>query len=177
MTQFTWMDSPLGRILLTSDGARLTGLHFERDKYFPRIGADWQESPRAPVLVRAAREIGEYFAGERDRFDLPLAPQGTPFQQRVWEALLGIRCGETTTYGEIARRIGAPRSVRAVGAAVGRNPISIIVPCHRVVGSTGALTGYAGGLERKRALLERERAPDLASQPGGYGCHSRLVST
>lgn len=163
MTLYTWIDSPLGRILLTADGEKLTGLHFEHDKYFPRLGEDWPESPRAQVLARAARQIREYFAGERDRFDLPLAPEGTPFQRRVWQALLGIGCGETTTYGEIARRIGAPQSVRAVGAAIGRNPISIIVPCHRVVGSTGALTGYAGGLERKRALLARERTPDLVS--------------
>jgi methylated-DNA-[protein]-cysteine S-methyltransferase len=163
MTLYTWIDSPLGRILLTSDGEQLTGLHFEREKYFPRIGEDWLESSRAAVLARAARQIHEYFAGERDRFDLPLAPAGTPFQQRVWRALLQVPCGETATYGEIARRIGAPQSVRAVGAAIGRNPISIVVPCHRVVGSTGALTGYAGGLERKRALLARERAPDLVS--------------
>ncbi|MCC7483470.1 MAG: methylated-DNA--[protein]-cysteine S-methyltransferase [Burkholderiales bacterium] len=163
MTLYTWIDSPLGRILLTMDGEKLTGLHFEREKYFPRLGEDWLESPHAPLLARAARQVREYFAGERDRFDLPLAPAGTPFQQRVWRALLGIGCGETATYGEIARRIGAPRSVRAVGAAIGRNPISIVVPCHRVVGSTGALTGYAGGLERKRALLAREHAPDLVS--------------
>ena len=163
MTLYTWIDSPLGRILLTSDGEKLTGLHFEREKYFPRIVEDWLESPRALVLARAARQIHEYFAGERDRFDLPLAPAGTPFQQRVWQQLLHIRCGETTTYGEIARRIGSPQSGRAVGAAIGRNPISIVVPCHRVVGSTGALTGYAGGLERKRALLARESAADLVS--------------
>jgi methylated-DNA-[protein]-cysteine S-methyltransferase len=163
MTLYTWIDSPLGRILITSDDEELTGLHFEREKYFPCIGSDWKESPRAPVLARAARQVHEYFAGERVRFDLPLRPAGTPFQQRVWQELLCVPCGETTTYGDVARRIGSPQSVRAVGAAIGRNPISIIVPCHRVVGSTGALTGYAGGLERKRALLARERAPDLVS--------------
>jgi methylated-DNA-[protein]-cysteine S-methyltransferase len=163
MTLYTWIDSPLGRILLMSDGEKLTGLHFEREKYFPCVGPDWVESPHAAVLARAARQIREYLAGERDRFDLPLAFAGTPFQQRVWQELLRVPCGETATYGDIARRIGAPQSVRAVGAAIGRNPISIVVPCHRVVGSTGALTGYAGGLERKRALLARERAPDLVS--------------
>jgi methylated-DNA-[protein]-cysteine S-methyltransferase len=94
---------------------------------------------------------------------VPLKLQGTPFQQRVWQALRGIACGTTVSYGEIARWLGAPRSVRAVGAAIGRNPISIIVPCHRVVGSGGALTGYAGGLDRKQALLELERQPDLVS--------------
>jgi methylated-DNA-[protein]-cysteine S-methyltransferase len=159
MTLYTWIDSPLGRILLVSEGEQLTGLHFEHEKYFPRIGDDWLESPGAPVLTLAARQVREYFAGERERFELPFAPAGTPFQQRVWRALLQIPCGATTTYGDIARRIGMPRSMRAVGAAIGRNPISIIVPCHRVVGRSGALTGYAGGLERKRALLERERAP------------------
>jgi methylated-DNA-[protein]-cysteine S-methyltransferase len=161
MAEYCWIESPLGRMLLMSDGRGLTGLHFEREKYFPPIGQDWTESPATPVLAQAARQLGEYFAGERDRFDLPLAPSGTAFQQCVWRELLGIPCGTTVTYGDIARGIGAPKSVRAVGAAVGRNPISIVVPCHRVVGSDGALTGYAGGLERKRALLAHERPRDL----------------
>ncbi len=105
-----------------------------------------------------ARELDEYFAGRRRAFDLVLAPAGTPFQLAVWEELRRIPFGGTTTYGELARRVGRPTAARAVGAAVGRNPISIIVPCHRVVGSDGALTGFAGGLDRKRALLALERA-------------------
>jgi methylated-DNA-[protein]-cysteine S-methyltransferase len=163
MMHFNWIGSPLGRIMLTSDGANLTGLHFEGEKYFPRIEADWVESPSLPALLRTAGEVHDYFAGKRTAFGVPLKLQGTPFQQRVWQALRGIACGTTVSYGEIARWLGAPRSVRAVGAAIGRNPISIIVPCHRVVGSGGALTGYAGGLDRKQALLELERQPDLVS--------------
>jgi methylated-DNA-[protein]-cysteine S-methyltransferase len=161
MAEYCWIESPLGRMLLMSDGSALTGLHFEREKYFPPLGKDWTEAPAAPVLARAARQVREYFAGARTRFDLPLAPSGTPFQQRVWRELLRIPCGTTVTYGDIARGIGAPNSVRAVGAAIGRNRISIVVPCHRVVGSDGTLTGYAGGLERKRALLAHERPRDL----------------
>ena len=115
------------------------------------------------MLGRARDEIGEYFDGRRKRFDLPLELVGTPFQCQVWQALLEIPFGQTATYGAIARRCGRPRAVRAVGAAVGRNPVSIIVPCHRVLGSDGSLTGYAGGLPRKRALLSLEGllAPDL----------------
>ena len=156
MTYWTWIESPLGRILLTSDGVSLTGLHFEGDKYFPRMAADWVESAREPVLARAADEVREYFSGARSAFDLPIRPAGTPFQQRVWRALCNIRHGDTVSYAQVASAIGAPRSTRAVGAAIGRNPISIMVPCHRVVGSNGALTGYAGGLDRKAALLALE---------------------
>jgi methylated-DNA-[protein]-cysteine S-methyltransferase len=156
MTYWTWTESPLGRILLTSDGTSVTGLHFEGDKHFPRIGEAWAESPREPILARAASEVREYFACVRTNFDLPLAPAGTPFQQRVWRALCGIACGTTVSYAQVANGIGAPRSTRAVGAAIGRNPISIMVPCHRVVGSDGGLTGYAGGLDRKAALLALE---------------------
>ena len=161
MADYCWTESLLGRMLVLADGGHLTGLHFEREKYFPPIAPGWSESPAAPLLARAVGQVREYFAGERDRFDLPLAPAGTPFQQRVWRELLRIPHGTTVTYSDIARRIGAPKSVRAVGAAIGRNPISIIVPCHRVVGSDGTLTGYAGGLDRKRALLAHEKPPDL----------------
>ena len=164
MTYCTWIESPLGRILLTSDGESLTGLHFEDDKYFPRIGNDWLESPADPILARAAAEVREYFSGERNAFDLPMRPAGTLFQQRVWRALCGIACGSTVSYAQVAKAIGAPRSTRAVGAAIGRNPISILVPCHRVVGSDGALTGYAGGLDRKAALLALEARTAQASR-------------
>jgi methylated-DNA-[protein]-cysteine S-methyltransferase len=104
----------------------------------------------------ATKQLREFFAGTRARFDLPLAPIGTPWQRAVWDALLEIPCGETLTYGEIAARLGRPSAARAVGASVGRNPISLVIPCHRVVGANGALTGYAGGIERKRWLLELE---------------------
>lgn len=109
------------------------------------------------MLARAAAQLAAYFAGERRDFDLPLAPQGTPFQQRVWDALLAIPYGAVRSYGDVARAIGRPAASRAVGAANGRNPIAIIVPCHRVIGASGQLTGYGGGLPTKRWLLEHEQ--------------------
>ena len=116
------------------------------------------ETPDHPVLVETERQLGEYFAGERRTFDVPLSFAGTDFQKRVWAALLAIPFGETRSYGEIADQLGAPGASRAVGAANGRNPISIIAPCHRVLGSNGKLTGFAGGLEAKAFLLDLERA-------------------
>jgi methylated-DNA-[protein]-cysteine S-methyltransferase len=123
-------------------------------KYGPAPRPNWRRDDAA--LEPAARQLAAYFAGERTSFDMPLDLHGTEFQRRVWQALLAIPFGETTSYGEIARRIGAPSAVRAVGGAVGRNPISIVVPCHRVVGSNGSLTGFGGGLDRKRWLLSHE---------------------
>jgi methylated-DNA-[protein]-cysteine S-methyltransferase len=152
MKQYAHTESPLGRILLVADDA-LCALYFEGQKHEQRPGAGWVEAPDRPLFDRARKQLAEYFAGKRDRFDLPLAPQGTEFQHRVWKALRAIPAGETVTYGSIARSIGAADSVRAAAAAIGRNPLSIVVPCHRVIGSDGSLTGYAGGLERKRALL------------------------
>lgn len=116
---------------------------------------DAPETP--PILRRAAAQLAEYFAGTRTRFDLPLAPVGTEFQRRVWVATSAIKFGETATYGEIARKIGAPNAARAVGGALNRNPLAIVVPCHRVVGSSGKLTGYDGGVDRKAFLLNLER--------------------
>jgi methylated-DNA-[protein]-cysteine S-methyltransferase len=157
MTERTFYDvmpSPLETLLLTSDGSALTGLYLQDARYAPEVAAHWVRD-RA-CMQGAFEQLAQYFAGEYLQFDLALAPAGTPFQRRVWRALCEIPCGATISYGEIARRIGAPSSVRAVGAAVGRNPLSLIVPCHRVVGSDGSLTGYAGGLTRKRWLLEHE---------------------
>jgi methylated-DNA-[protein]-cysteine S-methyltransferase len=161
--RYAYTESPLGRMLMTADERALTGLYFVGQKYEAIPALDWIEDPDHPVLEQARTQLAEYFAGHRTRFDLRLAPSGTPFQRGVWRALELIPSGTTTSYGELARSLGAPESVRAVGAAVGRNPISIVVPCHRVVGSTGSLTGYAGGLERKRALLALE----------GSGSHAR----
>ena len=155
---YTVFESRLGEVLITSDGGALTGLYFEGQKYHPGIGASWQRSDALPLLVRVREQFEAYEAGRSHDFDAPLLPAGTDFQRRVWQALLGIGFGETLSYGELARRIGAPRAVRAVGAAVGRNPISVIVPCHRVLGSDGSLTGYAGGIERKHRLLCLEGA-------------------
>ena len=147
--------SPLGTMLLARTTAGLAGAWFERQKHHPdAIGA--AERDDDPLLADAARQLGEYFAGERSEFDVALDLQGTQFQRAVWNALLAIAPGRTKTYGEIARELGVPAASRAVGAAVGRNPVSVIVPCHRVIGSSGALTGYAGGLDRKRSLLRIE---------------------
>ena len=150
--------SPLGGILLAATPSALAGLWFEGQKHQPASDA-WQRDRAHPVLVEAMRQLDDYFAGRRTQFDLPLDLQGgTPFQQGVWRALLAIPCGRRTTYGALGATIGAPAAMRAVGAAVGRNPVSIVVPCHRVVGSDGSLTGYAGGIERKTALLQLEAA-------------------
>ena len=148
--------SPIGPLLLMSDGEFLTGLHTENDKYKPRIQPDWVEGAATVPFDRAREELGQYFQGRRREFSLPLKPAGTVFQKRVWELLCEIPFGETISYGELARRVGNPNASRAVGLANSRNPISIVVPCHRVIGADNSLTGYAGGLDRKRALLEHE---------------------
>ena len=151
----TTITAPLGRILLARTAKGLAGAWFEGQKHHPGpIAAP--ETPNDELLQRAACELNEFFAGERERFDVPLDLQGTPFQREVWQALLRIEAGATRSYGDIARELGVPSASRAVGSAVGRNPVSIIVPCHRVVASSGALTGYAGGLDRKTSLLRIE---------------------
>ena len=149
------VDSPVGPLLLTSDGTALTRLLFGGEP-----DPSWSTGP-CPVLERATVQLGEYFRGERTGFDLPLAPAGTPFQLAVWQALRDIPYAATINYGQLAARVGNPRASRAVGLANGRNPISIVVPCHRVIGADGTLTGYGGGLERKRALLDLERGTDV----------------
>ena len=157
MLFLTHYASPLGPILLAADETGLTGLWFEGQKYFPSFsGVDYQEK-ETPVLTETARWLDVYFSGKDPGFLPPLHPQGSPFRQTVWDILLTIPRGQTMTYGEIARRLGV-RSAQAVGGAVGHNPISILIPCHRVVGSDGSLTGYAGGVERKTRLLQLEGA-------------------
>ena len=151
------IQSPLGVLQLFARGDELTGMHLQ-DQDVPS-GLARQESRvgrSTPVLVRTAQQLAEYFAGTRTVFDLPLAPQGSGFQERVWHQLLAIPYGTTRSYGEIARAIGRPSASRAVGTANGANPIAIIVPCHRVIGQNGSLTGYAGGLPIKRWLLDHE---------------------
>ena len=148
--------SPLGPMTLAANSQGLCGVWFDGQKHQPDPQA-WPQDAAHPVLLQAQAQLAEYFAGRRRVFDLPLGlGAGTEFQQTVWRGLLQIPPGTTTAYGELAKRIGKPLAVRALGAAVGRNPISIIVPCHRVVGAGGALTGYAGGLDRKTALLRLE---------------------
>jgi methylated-DNA-[protein]-cysteine S-methyltransferase len=151
---YTMVASPVGELLLTAEDGQLTGLFMPAEAHAPPPGALRDDGAFAPTR----RELEEYFAGERHAFDLPVAPSGTPFQQRVWEELQRIGYGTTISYGELAARIGRPGAARAAGAANGANPVSIVIPCHRVIGSTGTLTGYGGGLEAKRFLLELERA-------------------
>ena len=145
-----YVDSPIGTIELRERNGFLTDLNFRDEK----AGAETQTSP---VLSACALQLGEYFSGNRAAFDLPLAPEGTVFQRDVWNALRKVLFGRTATYGEVARKIGRPSAGRAVGAANGANPISIIIPCHRIVGSDGRLTGYGGGLWRKEWLLRHEK--------------------
>ena len=149
--------SPVGRLLLASDGSALCLIEFECPRNpHPRRG-EW--TPRGDAVLDAARrQLDEYFAGRRRTFDLPLAPRGTDFQQRVWLALRDIAYGETVSYAQLASRLGTPTATRAVGAANGRNPLPIVVPCHRVIGADGSLTGFGGGLPTKRFLLELEGA-------------------
>jgi methylated-DNA-[protein]-cysteine S-methyltransferase len=161
-TQFTEVSSPLGTLQLTAEGGKLTGVHFPGQKHDRPAQPHWQRADDEPVLAQARGQLAEYFAGQRTSFDLPLAPAGTPFQQAVWRALLEVPFGATSTYGAIARAVGRPAAVRAVGSAVGANPLGIVVPCHRIIGRDGTLTGYAGGLERKAKLLALEsRASQL----------------
>jgi methylated-DNA-[protein]-cysteine S-methyltransferase len=155
MLYHDYIESPIGPLLLVSDGAGLVEIGL------PRRGvaqaAPTEAKASKTKLHAAARELEEYFVGKRQQFDVPLHPSGTPFQLEVWGALLAIPYGETVSYADIAQRIGRPRAVRAVGAANGANPLAIIVPCHRVIGSHGDLTGYGGGLPAKRWLLAHER--------------------
>ena len=154
----THIDTPLGGITLAATDAGLAGLWFDAQRHAPDM-TGWQTNADHPVLREAAQQVRDYFAGTRAAFDLPLdLSHGTAFQQAVWQALCAIAPGRTISYGALSAGIGKPAAVRAVGAAIGRNPISVIVPCHRVLGADGGLTGYAGGLERKSALLTLEGA-------------------
>jgi len=156
MEYYDYYNSPLGQILLVANDEAVTGLHFVGEKYYPAIDNAWRHQPNAKLIVRVRKQLDEYFAGKRQDFDLAVDPAGTPFQRGVWRALQKIPYGATMNYGALAQRIGKPSASRAVGAANGRNPISIVIPCHRVIGANGDLTGYAGGMERKAALLRLE---------------------
>jgi methylated-DNA-[protein]-cysteine S-methyltransferase len=154
MTSFSEYESPVGPLLLSGDARALTGLGFIRES--TRIPPGWVRDDER--FARERKQLDEYFAGERSEFDFPMRLEGSAFERDVWQALEEIPYGTTVTYGEIAERIGRPGRARAVGAANGRNPIAIVVPCHRVIGAGGKLTGYGGGLERKRELLVLEGA-------------------
>jgi methylated-DNA-[protein]-cysteine S-methyltransferase len=152
----TTIPSPVGALTLTGDGEALSGVFMHEHRHRPPLPAGAVRDDRAFPAARA--QLDAYFAGDLRAFDVPLAVAGTPFQRAVWEALLAVPYGETISYGDLARRVGRPGAARAVGLANGRNPVSIIVPCHRVIGASGSLTGYGGGLDRKQALLRFEAA-------------------
>jgi methylated-DNA-[protein]-cysteine S-methyltransferase len=156
MRYYTYVESPIDPLLLVSDGTALIQLHMRLQRYPQSVEADWKRDDG--LFKDTAEQLAAYFAGELHEFDLELNLEGTEFQRRVWAALLEIPFGETRSYKEIAIRIGDLQAIRAVGLANGRNPIGIIVPCHRVIGSNGSLTGYGGGLPRKQWLLQHESA-------------------
>jgi methylated-DNA-[protein]-cysteine S-methyltransferase len=143
-------------ILLTADEKHLTGVYYADSKHVPPIEDDWQADPGHPVLKEAVKQIEEFLAGKRKDFSIDLVSTGTPFQREVWKQIARIPFGQTISYAELAKRAGNPTAIRAAGAATGANPLSIVVPCHRVVGKNGAITGYAGGTNRKVTLLEIE---------------------
>jgi methylated-DNA-[protein]-cysteine S-methyltransferase len=169
-TYYTVVGGPIGDVLVVGAAANgseqlaIAGVFLTGQRYEPRINPDW--TPDTGLLADASKQLDGYFAGELTEFDLPLTPHGTPFQQAVWMALRDIPFGTTCAYGQIAGRVADRTKTRAVAAAIGRNPIGIVVPCHRVVGADGSLTGYAGGLERKRWLLDHEATVSGAMLPG-----------
>lgn len=176
------VDTPLGPVRLAASGRGVCGLWFEGQRHAPASldgHSAWPVADDHPVLCLAAEQLAAWLAAKRHRFDLPLDFScGTPFQQAVWRALLDINWGRTCSYGDLARVAGSPSAVRAVGAAVGRNPLSLVVPCHRVLGAGGALTGYAGGLDRKRALLVMEAGEALpGSRHTAEAAHCALTAT
>lgn len=161
---YKFMDSPVGRLKLVASDKGLVAILWQNDKPDRVPLADLVEEPDHSILIRTEQQLREYFAGARKAFDLPLDMRGTPFQKNVWEALLAIPFGQTRSYGELAKQLGVPSASRAVGAANGRNPVSIVVPCHRVIGSSGKLTGFAGGLETKARLLGLENGDQTLFQ-------------
>jgi methylated-DNA-[protein]-cysteine S-methyltransferase len=158
---YTFFESPLGRLFVQGDGQFVTGLYMPQHKRWTGPDAAWREGDAPFAAVRT--QLNEYFAGERRHFDVPVKLVGTSFQQRVWRELVKIPFGTTISYAQLARRVGQPAAARAVGHANGRNPVPIIVPCHRVIGANGKLTGYAGGIEQKRRLLAWEHRAETAA--------------
>jgi methylated-DNA-[protein]-cysteine S-methyltransferase len=156
MKRYGFYESPCGEMLIVAGESGLSGVYFEGQKYYPAIDPQWRRDDGDAVILQTRRELAEYFAGKRERFDVTVAPEGTPFQRAIWDAIARVGFGDTISYARLAESAGCPGKARAAGAATGRNPLTIIVPCHRIVASSGALTGYAGGLERKRALLALE---------------------
>jgi len=155
MTRYTWLPSPIGNLLLAGTAEALIHVHFSTGSKATQPHPDWIEDPTP--FQTAAQQLHEYFEGKRRSFDLTLNPQGTPFQLAVWEQLLAIPYGQTLSYGALAARLGNPNASRAVGLANGSNPIAIVIPCHRVIGANGKLTGFGGGIDVKQKLLALER--------------------
>jgi methylated-DNA-[protein]-cysteine S-methyltransferase len=164
MMHYSYVETPLGLLLVAGDTTGLRLISFQQGSKQQQPAPEWLQDRRP--LRQAIRQLEAYFSGKLRTFALDLAPQGTPFQQSVWQALQELPYGETTSYGALAHRLGKPQASRAVGAANGRNPLPVVIPCHRVIGSTGKLTGYGGGLDIKEALLafERRNVPRLAGQ-------------
>jgi methylated-DNA-[protein]-cysteine S-methyltransferase len=162
MIRFCRFTTLLGEVYATAEDGALTGVYFTGARHAPAVPTSWMADAGYAPLRECARQLEEYFAGRREAFELPTKARGSAFQQRVWREIAAIPFGETLSYAELARRAGAAGSARAAGAATGRNPLSIVVPCHRVVGSAGSLTGYAGGLDRKERLLRLEGALQAA---------------
>ena len=158
ISEYSMLPSGIGDLMLVADGSALTGLYFAGCEHVPVASKSWLRNDRHPVLQMTAQQLEEYFAGKRTKFSVPLRLTGTEFQKKIWREIARIPHGQTITYSELADRAGASQAVRAAGTTTGRNPISIIVPCHRVVGKNGAMCGFAGGLERKRFLLALEGA-------------------
>lgn len=153
-TYYSYYSSPVGELLLLSNGTMIRGMYYQSYKRVPKISTDWQAD--SSKFLKLTEELNEYFAGKRKDFDLPLQLDGTEFQKNVWQQLFNIPYGETVSYQDIATAVGKPKAVRAVGTAVGANPVCIIAPCHRVISSDGSLGGYAGGLNNKKILLNLE---------------------
>jgi methylated-DNA-[protein]-cysteine S-methyltransferase len=161
MNCYSILKSPINDLMLVTDGSALIGLYFIGCDHLPDASSGWKVEPKHPVLRQAARQLEEYFAGKRTEFTVPLRLAGTEFQTRVWRQIRRIPYGETISYSVLAKRAGAPQAIRAAGTTTGRNPLSIIIPCHRVMGKRGDLRGFAGGLDRKRHLLELEGSETL----------------
>jgi methylated-DNA-[protein]-cysteine S-methyltransferase len=158
VNQFSIFKSPLGDLLLVADGSALVGLYFAGSDHVPVSSQHWTQSEDHPILRQAKQQLREYFDATRKTFSLPFRLTGTEFQEKIWREIALIPYGQTVSYSELANRVGSPKAVRAAGTSTGRNPVSIIIPCHRVVGKNGNLTGFAGGMERKERLLGLEKS-------------------
>jgi methylated-DNA-[protein]-cysteine S-methyltransferase len=157
MKSYTYLKTKLlGDLLLVATSTHLVGIYFPNHKHGPKLPGDWELNAGHPVLRRAGKEIHEYLGGERTTFSVPITSEGTDFQREIWRQIALIPFGQTITYTELARRANTPKAVRAAGAATGKNPLSIVVPCHRIIGKNGSMTGFAGGLDRKKSLLRIE---------------------